>query len=59
MQEIYTIELVNEDFVSIYRGLYTDRQKAVDDMKVYRSLGWETQLQVIKYEGKNVFTVEQ
>lgn len=57
MNEVYTIELVNDDFVSIYRGLYTDRQKAVDDMKAYRGLGWGTQLQVIKYEGRNVFTV--
>lgn len=58
MKEVYTIELINDDFASIYRGLYTSREAAIKDIKIYRGLGWGTQLQVIKYEATNVFTAQ-
>lgn len=59
MKQLYTIELVNNNLESIYRGLYRTTQEASDAAKVYRSLGWSTQIQLIKYESINAFTVTE
>lgn len=59
MKRLYTIELINDNFESIYRGLYKTTQEAADAARVYRSLGWGTQIQLIKYESINGFTVTE
>lgn len=57
LKQFFTCELVNDDFVSIFRGLFRTQQAAADAAKVYRSLGWRVQIQVIKYEAIDVFTI--
>ncbi len=57
MKQLYTCELINDNFESIFRGLFKTQTEASEAAKVYRSLGWRVQIQVIKYEGINIFTV--
>lgn len=59
MKQLYTCELINDNFESIFRGLFKTQMEACEAAKVYRSLGWSVQIQVIKYEGINIFTVTE
>ena len=59
MKQLFTCELISDDFVSIFRGLYNSQAEAAEAAKAYRSLGWEVEIQVIKCEGPNIFTTTE
>jgi len=57
MLTAYTIDLTNNDFRTILRGLYKSEALALEHAQTYAGLGWGIEVKPILYEGVNKFTI--
>lgn len=50
MEERFSVKLVTDNFVELYRGLFLDSASAQAAAKSYRELGYDTEIILIRFE---------